>query len=409
MNIAYLTNQYPKVSHSFIRREIEALESIGVQISRLSIREADSSLIDPQDIVEKSKTWYLLKLSLVNIILKNLTILITRPLSFCRAFQFTFSISKGSEKGLLINMAYLIEACCLYNYCRKNRITHIHCHFGTNPTTVAMICKELGGPDFSFTSHGPEEYDKGKSISLSTKINKAKFVLAISYFGRSQLYRYTNYKNWSKIHIIRCTVSEKFIDSRLGSDSDSDSDSNDLICIGRLCEQKGQALLVDVVSELNSEGHNISLVLVGDGEMRGIIEEKIRQKQMENHITITGWASEAQVIEYIKNSKALLLPSFAEGLPVVIMESFALKKPVISSLIAGIPELVKDGHNGWLTPASDINSIKRAILELQSIAPAKLKDMGLNGRERVLKYHNSKLEAAKLANIFVKYSTSREA
>jgi glycosyltransferase involved in cell wall biosynthesis len=116
--------------------------------------------------------------------------------------------------------------------------------------------------------------------------------------------------------------------------------------VGRLCEQKGQFLLLEAVARLASEGVPVELVLAGDGELRGDLERLIEAQGMAGFVNITGWVDSKRVRDEILSARVLVLPSFAEGLPVVIMEAMALGRPVVSTYVAGIPELVIPGETG---------------------------------------------------------------
>ncbi len=260
-----------------------------------------------------------------------------------------------------------------------------------------MLVRELGGPPFSFTPHGPEEFDKARFIGLPEKIARASFVAAVSSFGRSQLYRYTRYEMWDKIKVIHCGLENAFYESVVAMPA---SLSNRLVCVGRLCEQKGQALLIEAASHLAKQGVDFELVLAGDGEMRREISRLIADYDLVRQIRITGWVSSERVRAEILASRALVLPSFAEGLPVVIMEAMALRRPVLTTYVAGIPELVIPGENGWLIPAGSVDALAAALEELLACPADALTRMGEAGYRRVLQRHSIDIEAAKLAALF---------
>jgi glycosyltransferase involved in cell wall biosynthesis len=259
-----------------------------------------------------------------------------------------------------------------------------------------MLCRVLGGPPYSFTVHGPEEFDKAKAIALEEKINRATFVVAVSSFGKSQLYRWCDRQQWSKIHEIHCGVDELF----LTHPPTAIPDQPRLVCIGRLCEQKGHLLLVEAASQLAAKGLLFSIILVGDGPLRLEIETLIAQLGLQDRIKITGWASNTEVQQQILDSRALVLPSFAEGLPVVVMEALALSRPVISTYVAGIPELVESGSCGWLVPPGSVEALTEAMDAALQQPVAKLEHMGKVGAFRVVQRHNAAIEARKLAALF---------
>ena len=393
MKIAYLVHYYPKVSHSFVRREIAALEERGFDVARFSIRSCASELVDPADLAEFEKTKVILDTSKVTLLLNLLWTVFSQPTCFVRAFWLTYKIGWGSDRGLLRNLIYLVEACSLRQWLKNADISHLHAHFGINPAAVAMLCRALGGATYSFTVHGPKEFDSATGLALSTKIQRAKFVVAISSFGRSQLYRWCDRSNWSKIHVVRCGLDEMF----LNTSSRSIPFTPQLVCVGRLCEQKGQLLLIEAAGRLAREGLDFKLVLVGDGALRDEIEQAIARLAIEDKIEITGWASNAEVQQHILASRAMVLPSFAEGLPVVIMEALALGRPVISTYIAGIPELVESEVCGWLVSAGSITALTDKMRTAIQMPVEELEQMGKRGMARVKQNYDVKQEALKLA------------
>lgn len=394
--IAYLVSQYPKVSHSFIRREILALERCGWRITRLSIRGWDAKLVDPEDIAESAKTIFVLKDGPFALALAVARQMLYRPGRFCAALALAMRMMRGSDRPFLWHLIYLAEACWIVPRLAVQRIAHIHAHFGTNPAEVAMLVAALTGIGYSFTVHGPEEFDRAHVIHLDEKIRRASFVVAISSFCRSQLFRLVEQRHWSRIEVVHCGVDAGF--SALAAVAPSRA--NRLVCVGRLCEQKGQLLLVRAAAALAADARNFKLVLVGDGEDRGAIEELIARHNLGAYVEITGWASVARVKTEILAARALVLPSFAEGLPIVLIEAMMLGRPVLSTYVAGIPELVIDGRCGWLFPAGsekDLLAAMRACLD----APVNvLQAMGDFARVRALERHDMDGQIGGLARLF---------
>ena len=394
--IAYLINQYPKVSHSFIRREILALERQGLEVHRWASRGWDADCPDPADRAEQQRTRYLLAGGLMAMALALLVVAASRPRRFVDAAKLAWKCSKGADRPLWVHLAYLAQACISVRWAKIARVSHVHAHFGTNPAEVAMLLAELGGPPFSFTVHGPEEFDKPEALHLNRKIQRSAFTVAISAYGRSQLYRWAAIGDWPKIKVVHCGVDAQFA----GQPPQPVLAPARLVCVGRLCEQKGQIVLLQAAQLLLKRGVHLELVLAGDGEMRRDIEELIRECGLGESVRITGWISGEQVLRELQAARALVLPSFAEGLPVVIMEAMALGRPVISTFVAGIPELVQAGENGWLVPAGDVEALADAMQACLESSAERLDAMGLNGRRRVLQRHDVNVEAAKLAEWF---------
>lgn len=398
MNIAYLINQYPKVSHSFIRREILQLERQGVSVTRIAMRGWQDSLVDPTDLQEREKTNFLLKNSPIYFLRNVLRAFFSYPKGFISAFIMCLKMARFSDKLFIYNFIYFTEACSLVFISKENNVNHIHSHFGTNSTEVALYTHLIAGISYSFTVHGPEEFDRPITIGLAHKIKFAKNVIAITHFCASQLYRWCDYSHWEKIKIVGCGLDSQFLDNNI--DLSSREYNNTFVCVGRLCEQKGQLFLLDAIKDVLASGVDVKLILAGDGEMRTQIEKKIQDYDLSKNVTITGWISSEDVKNYILNARAMILPSFAEGLPVVIMEAMALQRPVITTYIAGIPELVTHRENGWLFPAGDINAISEAICNCLSCSSSTLGQMGIKSYQAVKNSHDIAIEAAKLKAIF---------
>jgi colanic acid/amylovoran biosynthesis glycosyltransferase len=411
VRIAYLINQYPKVSHSFIRREILALERLGFDITRIAIRGWGEEIVDDADLAERGKTRYVLQAGIPAIASAVFNAAVSRPAHLARAVALAAQMGWRAERPLPYHLIYLAEACLILRWLDASDAQHVHAHFGTNSAEVAMLVRALGGPPFSFTAHGPEEFDKAAFIGLAEKIRRAAFVIAVSSFGRSQLFRVVSHQHWGKIHVVHCGLEPAYFQTEpaarsggvgIGSHEDGASnqetypESRNLVCIGRLCEQKGQLLLIEAARRLAAAGTDFTLTLAGDGELRGEIEALIWQYQLGARVRITGWISSEEVQKQLIEARALVLPSFAEGLPVVIMEAMALRRPVISTYVAGIPELVHDGEHGWLVPAGDVGALLAAINRCLETPSDVLQRMADAAYEQAARLHNVDTESAKL-------------
>lgn len=395
MNIAYLINQYPQVSQSFIRREIHALEALGFTVHRFTVRAWDQQVVDEGDKAEKARARVVLGAGAAGLLLAVLRTLLVRPGRFLAALSLALRLGKRGDRGRLYHLIYLAEACVLLGWLRECGAEHVHAHFGTNSTTVALLVNRLGGPPYSFTCHGPEEFDRPEGLKLREKIEGAKFVVAVSEFGRSQLFRWCSHRHWEKIHVVHCGVDAAFLDAA----PDPVPDNARLVCVGRLAEQKGQLLLVRAAALLRDRGCDFELVLVGDGPMRAEIETFVREQNLSDRVHITGWMSNPEVRARISGARAMILPSFAEGLPVVLMEALGLGRPVVSTYVAGIPELVEPGICGYLVPAGSVDRLAEAMERVLRDDVRALREMGANGIQRVARQHDARREAQTLARL----------
>jgi colanic acid/amylovoran biosynthesis glycosyltransferase len=393
LRIAYFINHYPKVSHSFVRREILALERQGFDVQRIALRGWLDSLPDAEDRQEQKRTHYVLRGGLRGLVLPTIRALLRSPRRFFGVVALAIKMSRDSGRPLPYHLIYVAEACRILTWLADFGSLRLHAHFGTNSAEVTMFVRALGGPPYSFTVHGPDEFLR--PIGLEEKIRRCAFVVAISSFGRSQLFLRSRYADWPKIKIVHCGLEKSFYEAAfptLGSPR--------LICVGRLCEAKGQLLLIEAAALLADKGIAFELVLAGDGPMRNEIEKLVQECGLGERVRITGWISSSQVREEILAARALVLPSFAEGLPVVIMEAMALRRPVLSTYVAGIPELVRHGQEGWLFPAGAVKELAEAMEACLASSVDDLKRLGDAAQSRVLVRHSVDTEAGKLAELF---------
>lgn len=393
--LAYLTNQYPSVSHTFIRREIRALEALGYTISRWAVRPGGAA-VDPADQEEARQTHHILAQPKASLILTAVRVLATRPGKAIAALRMTRAMSRASDRGFLRHLAYLVEAANLLPRAKTEGIAHVHVHFGTNSAAVARLLRALGGPRYSMTIHGPDELDAPIGLSLGAKMIDAAFTVAITDYCASQLRRWIPFEQWKKIHIVHCTVGPDWFEAA----APVQPEARALVCVGRLSAQKGQLILLEAFAQARAQGAKGTLVLVGDGEMRDIIESRIAALKLGDTVEILGWQDEARVRAELLAARGLVLGSFAEGLPVVIMEAMALGRPVIATRIMGIPELVEHDTHGWLVTPGNVEQLAAAMVAALGAPTDDLQRMGDAGRQRVAENHTAEIEARKLDTHF---------
>lgn len=394
-HIAYLVNQYPAVSHTFIRREIQALERQGLVVHRIALRGWDAILVDDADRDERVRTRYVLANGATGLVHAVLATLVTSPLKLLAAFRLALQMARQSDRPWQIHLVYLAEACLVRRWLSEVAAVHLHAHFATNPAEIAMLTHLLGGPPYSFTAHGSDITDRPAQMGLQLTAKNAAFVAAVCSFGRSQIFRWIPQELWPRVQIIRCGLDAAFgVARRVGA-----APPRHFLCIGRLSKEKGQALLVEAASILARSGQTPQIVLAGDGPMRGEIEALIQREGLGECVRVTGWLDAAGIERELKSARALVVPSLSEGLPVVIMEAMAHRLPVIAPFLAGIPELVLDGTTGWLFPPSDVSSLADSMTHCMEADPSRLKSMGDLGARRVREMHDSNTEAVKLVKL----------
>jgi colanic acid/amylovoran biosynthesis glycosyltransferase len=400
LRVAYLVNNYPSVSHTFIRREIHALERQGVSVQRVAIRGWDLPLVDEADRQERALTRYILKDGMFRLVRAVLRAALGTPAKLFSTACLAMRMAKGSDRSLPVHLAYLAEACVVVQWLADSNTEHLHAHFATNPAEVAMLVSALGGPRYSFTAHGSDIMDRPAQMGLNEKVGRAAFVVAVCSFGRSQIFRWVPYELWNRVTVVRCGLEQGYGDDALPLVNRAAR----LVCVGRLSKEKGQLLLVEAAFQIVASGRAIEIVLAGDGPMRFEVEALVARKGLEAHIRITGWLDSQAVRNELQQARAVVVPSLSEGLPVAIMEAMAHHLPVIAPYLAGIPELVTHGETGWLFPAGDVAALTEAIQACLDTPPLAMVTMGKAAHREVWMAHDVDVEACKLAALFTQSS-----
>nr|WP_314262204.1 glycosyltransferase [uncultured Devosia sp.] len=389
--IAYLTGEYPKVSHTFIQREIEALRRIGLDIETFSVRRPASQHILADQKQEEQKTFYILEAckNPARATAIHCRALFGRSGRYFTTLQLAIRLRQAGVRSLVYQLIYFFEAVILAHELSRRQIGHIHNHFGDSSCTVAMLASTLSDIPYSFTEHGPNIFFEAGRWRLDEKIARAEFVVAISHFCCSQLMLFSDAKHWSRIAIVHCGVSPAGYASGKGP-------GKRLIYVGRVEPVKGLLVLLDAMVELKQAHPDIELTVVGDGTSRKMIEARASELGLTDVTRFVGYKTQREVATLLSEADMLVLPSFAEGVPVVLMEAMASGKPVVASRVAGVQELVEDGVNGFTVPPGDAQALALRVNQLIG-DPALSRRMGLAGRSTVEQSFNTDLEAERLA------------
>ena len=395
--LAYLTSAYARAGDTFIRGEVTELRRQGFCVHTFSIRRDPNQQISDEIRIEQEGTTYILEQGVANLLFAVAMQLVTAPLAFVSTLGLAMRVRSYGIRSLIWHCCYLAEAAYLARRMKKLGVQHLHNHIAENSATVAMLASSMTGIPFSFTVHGPHEFYVVSQIALGEKIARAKFVSCISSFCKSQCMGWSDPKHWYKLKEIHCGLDDRF----LKEEPSPILDQPRLLCVGRLCADKGQTLLIEAIAKLRAQGVELHLELIGDGPTRGEVEAAITRYGLEKSVTLSGWKSSEEIACALRSALVFVLPSFAEGLPVVIMEALAMGRPVIATYVAGNPELVHPGENGWLVPAGDVEALAAAIREALNTPIARLMEMGACGRKAVLDRHDIRKEATKLRNLFL--------
>lgn len=395
--IAYLISQYPTLSMIFIIREVVALTERGFEVEVASINEPDRPDAEMTDVErsEAARTHYIKSQGGLAALRAHGATLLTNPSGYGRGLMAAIRFGRFDLRGLAFSFAYLTEALLVGRWMNDHDLDHVHSHLGSQPSTVAVLVATVFGHGFSMTVHGPDEFYDAERQHLREKVEAADFVVCISDFARSQLAKLSDHDHWHKLVV-----------SRLGVDTEQfaprpppDDDVFEIICVGRLTPAKGQHVLLDAVRRLVDQGREVRLRLVGDGVDRASLETHAAALGLGDHVVFEGAVNQDHIRDLYRRASAFCIPSFAEGIPVVLMEAMAMEIPCVTTRITGIPELITDGVDGLLVPPSNVEALTAALVRLID-DPAATRAMALAGRETVCARYDLGANVDHLAEVF---------
>jgi biofilm PGA synthesis N-glycosyltransferase PgaC len=401
-SLAYMTGEYPRATDTFIQREIAALRELGYSIQTFAARKPKpEQILDRTGRLERGATRYLLPLHSFRTILAQYYLSWRHPNRNRRASILAIKTCPLSFTGIFKQQAYLVEAARLAWEMKKLNIRHLHNHFSDSSCTVAMLASVLGGFTYSFTVHGPADFVKPTYWRMAEKVRRASFVICISEYARQCVLEIAGPEAANKLHVVHCGVDSIPSTPSPGIPGEGWGEglqNNRLLFIGRLTEAKGLPILLRALA-LIRQTKPAQLKIIGDGPDRPALEKLSAELNLSDAVEFLGYQPQSRVREILNETDVFVMTSRAEGVPVVLMEAMAAGLPVVAPRIAGIPELVDDGQNGFLTPVDDPNATAEAVLTL--LADPKLREQfGKEGKKKVEEQFNVQIEAKKLADLF---------
>lgn len=398
IRMAYLVSQYPAISHTFILREVLALRKLGFDINVASINPVDrpAEKLTQEEREETARTFYLKNVSLVRALSDNAFAFLRSPIRYTQSLLWALKLGKPDLKRMLYGFFYFVEAVLLAGWMRKNEASHLHVHFATPASMVGLIASKLTRASFSITVHGPDEFYDVSQYQLPAKISGCSFLCSISEFARSQLMKLSAVKEWAKFEVTPLGVDpDKFPPKPVKPDNGH----FEILCVGRLVPAKGQHILIRALDLIVKNGGNARLRFVGDGPDRRSLEELANSLGIADRTAFEGSVNQDRILTFYNQADVFVLPSFAEGVPVVLMEAMSVQLPCVTTRITGIPELIRDGIDGLLVTPSDHVELAQMIERLMK-EPGLARRLGIAGRQRVMANYDLTANTARLAEVF---------
>ncbi len=405
MKIAYLCSEYPAVSHTFVLREVNALRRLGAEIATFSIRRARADqLLAQADRVAFQSTYAILPPRWGRLLGVHLGLMLKEPSAYLATLAFALRMAPKGLRGRVWQLFYFAESVVLWSECRKRGIRHIHVHLANAAADLALLAAQLGSTveperpwSWSFTMHGPTEFYDVGHYRLAEKLAHARFVVCISDYARSQLMALSAPEVWDRLRVIHVGIPiEQFTRSENGGPPEGDPS---ILFIGRQVPEKGQAVLLQAVAQLATRGRHVNVTLAGEGPARLMLERLAERLGLAARVSFPGAVGQEEIHALYAGASIFCLPSFAEGIPGVLMEAMAMELPVVSTRITGIPELIEDGHTGLLVVPGRVDELVDALERLLA-DPALGREMGSRGREKVLCEFNTESSSRQLYALF---------
>jgi colanic acid/amylovoran biosynthesis glycosyltransferase len=429
VRIAYLCGQYPAVSHTFVLREVDSLRKAGAQIETFSIRRAPAEhLLADADRAAFETTYAILPQPPLRLLAAHLRLLLGAPAAYLSTLALALKLAPGGVRGWVWQLFYFAEAVVMWQQCRRRGLRHVHAHLANVAADVALLTAHIGSRagrqgqwTWSFTMHGPTEFFDVGRYRLAQKVRHAHFVVCISDYARSQLMTLTDPCEWSKLHVVHVGIPvEQFTAAgaspalrgstaalprsaaALRGSTDGDEATGvdaAILSIGRLVPDKGQAVLLQAVAVLAHRGHRLAVTLAGEGPARVALENLAADLGICEEVHFPGAVGQDRIHRLYAAADVFCLSSFAEGVPCVLMEAMAMELPVVSTGVAGIPELIDDGETGLLVAPGRPDLLADAIESLLSDASL-ARQMGRRASAKVIEEFNAETSAAQLHRLF---------
>jgi colanic acid/amylovoran biosynthesis glycosyltransferase len=398
--MAYLSAQHPKLSMTFITREIDELQRLGFAIEIASVNDAEMppEKMTTVENAQAAVTHYIKRLGVLGALKAHGYALLKHPAGYLRGWRRALAFGGLDVVAQLKHAAYLTEALMVGQWMAQRQLKHVHVHLGSQPATVGLFTKVVFDVGLSITVHGADEFYDAVTQHLAEKVAGADFIVCISNFARSQLMFCSDHEHWHKLVVCRLGIDLTRFAARPYKRVRTDENFH-ILCVGRLAAAKGQHLLVQAVAQLKAMGRPVTLDVVGAGPNAASLAALVQRLNASDYITLSGPITQDHIHEHYGRADCFSMPSFAEGIPVVLMESMSMQIPCVTTYITGIPELIISGETSLLVPPSDVDSLVGALDKLIQ-DPALAKRLGEAARIKVQADYDLPRNVGKLATIF---------
>ncbi len=397
-SIAFINNYFPGLTATFIYLEVIGLRAKGISIKTFSIRKPKLKNISKESHTLYHSTKYILPLNVKYFLKAHCYYLLNNPLKYFKIIFFLVTRHfENRLKDRIRTLFHFYEGVYLAKIINdEGDITHIHAHYASHPTTLALVVHLLTDLTFSFTAHAYDIWtDK---LFIKEKVDASKFVITCTKYGNEQILKLCGANEINKINVIYHGVD---LNKFMPYNKVTNEKNVVLLNIGRLIKSKAHANFIEACKVLNDEKYNFQCLIIGDGPLYNELYSLIEKYRLQKHVRLIGKVFHDEIIDYYQKADIFVLPSISgENLPNVLLESLALRLPVIATNIAGIPELIKNRSTGLLIQPNITNDLVNAIKLLINDKELRLR-LGENGRKYVCDNFNVENSLEKLKSLYI--------
>jgi len=406
--VAFLVSAYPALSHAFIEREVLALRAAGVAVETFTVRgPGDEARLSAVSRAEAERTTALLGQPAGAYAGALLELLRARPAALLRGLATAWTSGPRTARARVWQHFYLVEAALLLQHLRRRGVRHVHVHFANNGADVARLAVALGravdGPDagwrWTFSMHGPTEFTDPVGHDLAAKVRSAAAVACISDYCRDELAALVEAGETDHLGLVRMGVDVTRFAPAADRRAGRGPGPLRLLFVGRLVPEKGPSDLLAAVALLRAAGRDLDVVVVGNGPLREQLAAEVAAQGLQDVVRLLGPVGQDDLPSWYEWADVFCLPSYAEGVPVVLMEAMATELPVVTTRIAGIPELVRDGDTGLLVEPGR-PALVAAAVERLAAAPGERAELGRRARRRIVEEFQPAENAARLVALW---------
>ncbi|MFX0204138.1 MAG: glycosyltransferase [Candidatus Hodarchaeota archaeon] len=401
--IAYISQDYPSLTTTFTYREVIGLRKLGWDIITYSIWKPSLDELSAEAKPLVAETFYTFPLKLKDFLKAHLYYVLRNPIKYLNTLALVLSQPQETLKKRKRTLAHFGEAVYLARLMQRQGIRHVHATFA-HTASVALIISKLTGLTFSFTGHAVDVFSANR-ILLPLKIKTAKFIITISEYNRQYLSEIAgNSSVEGKIHIVHYGLDLRSFSPIAEKEERTQTT---ILSIGRLVEKKGFPYLIKACKILAEKGYKFSCQIIGEGPNRPLLQSMIEEHGLSKFIELVGVVFQERIREYFHRADIFVLPCVIasdgdrDGIPNVLIEAMAMEIPVISTKIIGIPELIKNGKEGFLVPQKEEVALADAMALLLENKDIRQR-FGKAGRKRIEAYFNLSKTSAELSEIFFK-------